>query len=86
MHESPIPEPFLQDDVGHPVQDREVGTGPDRQVDRGEARQLDLARIDNDQGYPPLHKALHRQRSDRVLLRGIRSDDQQRLRLLQIFE
>lgn len=73
-------------DVGHGVEERDVGARPDGQVTVCVARQFDSSRIDDDQLCASPGGLLNPRSDNRVVLGGIGPADENRARMFDVIE
>ena len=71
LDEFTVVEAFVDDDIGHGVEEWYVGAYPNLNVSRCPFRKFDLPRIDHHQLRAVLDRALHAQRDDRVGLGSV---------------
>ena len=82
----PVIQVFLDHHVSERVEQRNIRANVDLQVTGSPFRQLDLARVDDDQLCAVAHGALHSQRDDRVGFCGVRSRDEQEIGTGQLLD
>ena len=77
---------FLDDDVQHRVQQRDVGGRVELQVMRRVARDLRLARIEQNQFLAVADRVFHEGRRDRVIGGRVGTDDHEHLGMLDVLD
>ena len=73
-----------EDRVHHRVQEPHVRSRTELEMALGELRQPDLARVGDDERRPVSHRLLDPEREHRVRLGGVRADDEEEARVLDL--
>ncbi len=74
----------LVQQVQQPVEQREIGAGPDLQEQRGLVGGGGAARIDHDQLRAGLHAVHHAQEQDRMTVGHVRADHEEQVRVVEV--